>query len=601
MPPVGASHKTGERSDHPSNAWHVGASTVLLDASSCGNPVSTTHEASRKGARMGRVTTTASSPALVALRSTAKDPVLVRVQLAWAAVMTASWAVTVALTVTAYDVGGSGAVSLAVLARAVPGAVVAPAVGAAVDRAGRRRSLVLSALVSAAACAAASAVGDRLVAVVVLLTLVTVATMVFRTAQSVVMPELVDEPGDLAAANVLTSAIESSGVFVGPALAAVLIGLQGPELALGVAAAVFAAAGVLLLGLPGGEHTRPSSADGEEPRMRQLLAVGSARLVLGLVLCQTVVGGALVVLYAALAVEVLDADLGAVGVLTAAFGLGGVVGSLGLFALAGSSRLGVLTAVALGVWGVPLLVVPLAPQLALVLGLLAVVGTGNALFDVTTVTLLQRAVPGHLLGRAFGALETVVVVGLGAGALVAPALERLTGPAVGLALLGGALTVVAATAARPLHRLDARLAAPTRQVALLRATGLFSLLPTLALERLALRLRPVELAAGEVAVRQGEPGDTYLLVEDGVLLVTVDGRLVAELGPGDGFGEVALLRGGFRTATITATTPVRLHALQGADFLAALTRGGGLGLAAADQVAAERLRRAAPGETPEPS
>ena len=209
---------------------------------------------------------------LVALRRTAKNPVLVRVQLAWAAVVTASWAVTVALTVTAYDVGGSAGVSLAVLGRAVPAAVAAPAVGAVVDRAGRRRSLVLSAVVAAAACAAAPAV-DRLVAVVALLTLVAVGFMVFRTAQSVVMPELVDEPADLTAANVLSSAIESSGVFVGPALAAASIALRGPELALAAAAALLAGAAILLLGLGRQERPRPSIVAGEAPRLRQLLAV----------------------------------------------------------------------------------------------------------------------------------------------------------------------------------------------------------------------------------------------------------------------------------------------------------------------------------------
>ncbi|HSU02777.1 MAG TPA: MFS transporter [Nocardioides sp.] len=534
---------------------------------------------------------------LAAVRTTAKDPAMVRVQLAWAAVMTASWAVTVAFTVTAYDVGGSAAVSIAVLARALPAAVASTAVGAVVDRVGRRRSLVLSALVSAAACAGAAMAG-RLAAVVGLLTLVAVATMVFRTAQSVLMPEMVDEPADLTAANVLSSAIESLGVFVGPALAAGLIALDGPELALAAGAALFAVAGVLLIRLP--DHARSGllSTAAEQPRMRRLLSIGSARLLLGLVLCQTTVGGALVVLYPALAVETLEVDVGTVGLLTAAFGLGGVCCSVALFTLAGSSRLGLLNVVALVLWGLPLVVVETAPELALVLVLLALVGTGNALFDVTTVTLLQRAVPDHLLGRAFGALETAVVVGLATGALVAPALERLVGPSGSLAVLGGLLTLVAAASCRSMLRLDARLGAPTRQVELLRAMGPFALLPTMTLERLALRLQPVDLVPGEVAVRQGDPGDTYYLVEDGILSVTVDGRTVTELGVGDGFGEVALLHGGVRTATITAASPARIQALQGSDFLAALTGGTGKGLAASRRVAAERLRRAAPDEPP---
>jgi hypothetical protein len=75
---------------------------------------------------------------VLALRSTAQEPVVLRVQLAWAAVMTASWAATVSLAVVAYDAGGSTAVALAVLARSVPGALAGPAVGRLVDRHPRR-------------------------------------------------------------------------------------------------------------------------------------------------------------------------------------------------------------------------------------------------------------------------------------------------------------------------------------------------------------------------------------------------------------------------------------------------------------------------------
>ena len=520
---------------------------------------------------------------------------MVRVQLAWAAVMTASWAVTVALTVAAYDAGGSAAVSLAVLARTLPGVVAGPVMGALVDLVGRRRSLLWAALAGAAGSGAAAASSGALLPLVVLLTLVGAATMVFRTAQSVVLPELVDEPADLTAANVLSSAIEALGVFVGPAVAGVLIGVRGPGLALTAAAVLFAGAAALLARLGRGRGPQPEAGGGgPPPGLRQLAASAGARLLFALALCQTVVGGALVVLYAALAVEVLDADLGTVGLLTSCFGLGGVVGSVCLFALAGSSRLGVLSAAALGLWGLPLVLVPVAPGLAPVLLLLAVVGVGNALFDVTVVTLLQRAVPAPLLGRAFGVLETIIVVGVAGGAVLAPLLERLVGPGGTVALLGTALALVALLALRALRRLDAELAAPARQVDLLRGLAPFALLPTLALERLALRLRPVALGAGEVAVRQGDRGDTYYVVEDGVLTVSVDGREVAELGPGEGFGELALLRGGIRTATLTAVTRVALQQLEGPVFLAAVTGGGGRGLAAADRVAQERLGRAAP-------
>lgn len=66
------------------------------------------------------------------------------------------------------------------------------------------------------------------------------------------------------------------------------------------------------------------------------------------------------------------------------------------------------------------------------------------------------------------------------------------------------------------------------------------------------------------------------------------------MGPGEGFGEIALLREGVRTATVTAQEPSVLWALDGDVFLAALRVDGGRALAALDAVAEENLRRAAP-------
>jgi hypothetical protein len=66
------------------------------------------------------------------------------------------------------------------------------------------------------------------------------------------------------------------------------------------------------------------------------------------------------------------------------------------------------------------------------------------------------------------------------------------------------------------------------------------------------------LPAGSVMTRQGEPGTELFLLLDGVLAVDVDGRRVAEVGPGAVVGERALLEGGRRTATLEAVTPVRV-------------------------------------------
>ncbi len=103
---------------------------------------------------------------------------------------------------------------------------------------------------------------------------------------------------------------------------------------------------------------------------------------------------------------------------------------------------------------------------------------------------------------------------------------------------------------------------------------------TTALQRLPLErvcaafnaMRPVSVEAGQTIVRQGEHGDAYYLIESGCAEVWCDDPMsgktacVNKLGTGDSFGEEALLLGGFRTATVTMTTPGVLLRLEKHDF-----------------------------------
>ena len=72
--------------------------------------------------------------------------------------------------------------------------------------------------------------------------------------------------------------------------------------------------------------------------------------------------------------------------------------------------------------------------------------------------------------------------------------------------------------------------------------------------------------AGRVLVRQGEPGREAFIVVEGRATVTVDGKEVAQLGPGDAIGEMSLLDRGLRSASVTADTPMRLLVLDPREF-----------------------------------
>jgi CRP-like cAMP-binding protein len=86
------------------------------------------------------------------------------------------------------------------------------------------------------------------------------------------------------------------------------------------------------------------------------------------------------------------------------------------------------------------------------------------------------------------------------------------------------------------------------------------------------RLVAVAVAAGEVVIRQGEVGDRFYVVRSGQVRVERDGEELARLGPGEAFGEIALLLDVLRTATVTAAEPSELLALDAADFRDVLAR-----------------------------
>jgi len=91
----------------------------------------------------------------------------------------------------------------------------------------------------------------------------------------------------------------------------------------------------------------------------------------------------------------------------------------------------------------------------------------------------------------------------------------------------------------------------------------------------------VEAAAGEQLALEGDFGYALYAIESGTADVSADGKSLGSLGPGDVFGEIAVLASGRRTATVVATTPMRLIALFKRDVWALERR---------DPAAAARLR-----------
>lgn len=107
---------------------------------------------------------------------------------------------------------------------------------------------------------------------------------------------------------------------------------------------------------------------------------------------------------------------------------------------------------------------------------------------------------------------------------------------------------------------------------LLRLVPLFNGLTERSFEAIGNLATEGDYAAGEELVRQGSPGESFIIIVTGRATVERDGRTLRELGPGDFLGEISLVDGGPRTATVTALDPVQALVIQRDGFLELIDR-----------------------------
>jgi hypothetical protein len=304
---------------------------------------------------------------------------------------------------------------------------------------------------------------------------------------------------------------------------------------------------------------------------REIGSDAGAALLVGMVAAQYVVTGLLDILAVVLALEVLGLGSAGPGLLFSALGAGAVAGASASLALVGRRRLAPALALGIALTGVPLALVAGVEVPWAAFALLGVSGLGKAFFDVAGRTLLQRTVRAEVLSRIFGVQEALMMAGLAVGSLAAPAAVAAFGPRGAFLVAGIALPAVGLLAWFWIRRLDIRALQPGPAYAALGALPAFADLPQRALEQLSWSAREIRLPAGEVVIREGDPGDTFYVVLSGSLRVSQAGRELRTLGPGAGFGEIALLRDTPRTATVTAATDLALGAVDRDDFLLAVT------------------------------
>jgi MFS family permease len=522
------------------------------------------------------------------------NPGLRRLELAFLGSTMGHWTFVVALSVYAYEQGGTTAVGIISVLRLLPAAIASPFLATLADRYRRERVMMLTDLTRAALMVAAAAViasdGPAIV-VYALVILTNVIHVVFRPAQAALLPGLARDPAELSAANVVASTFDAVSTFAGPAIGGIILAFTNVQAVFAFNALWFIASAAMLVGL---HASPPAEAPGAESGghagygaqvsegLRAVVGDRNVATVTGLYVAQALVAGAMNVLVVLVALELLDAGNSGVGYLNATLGAGGFIGGFVALVLATRRRLAADFGLGVVLFGLPFAVIGLVASYPVALLAFAVVGVGNSVADIAALTLFQRIVPDHLLGRVLGVMEGLLMGAIGLGGLLAPLVIALVGAKAALVATGVVLPAATVLAARRLVAIDRTTVAP-EHAALLRAVPLLGVLPEHVLEFLASSAATVAVADGETVFREGDHGDRFYVIARGE--VEILGR---RFGPGESFGEIALLKDVPRTATVTAVSGVVLVSLERDVFVSAVT-GHGPAHASAEELVAERL------------
>ncbi|HET9153518.1 MAG TPA: MFS transporter [Solirubrobacterales bacterium] len=494
----------------------------------------------------------------------------------------ATWCFTIALGVYGFDAHGAAGVGIVALVRFLPAALVSPLVGLLIDRFPRRSVMLGSAVASTAVlagAAAAAALGAPTDVVFAFPALFAVAICGYAPAHAALMPTLVETPQQLSAANVSHSVMENAGTLAAALVAGLLLSQTSPAFVIGLAAAAALVVSLLITGV--GKDQRPEYALEEDEvagafrevtrGARALFFHPALRLSSATMVLLFFFEGFIEVMVVVVALEMLHLAEGAVGFLNATIGIGAVLGAVGLAMLFDRGRL--VPAIAGGslLIGAATVLPGLAPHAATAYAGMLGIGIGFVFAEVATKTLMQRLGSDETFGRVVGALESGRQAALAVGSIGAVLLVELLHPEGALIAVGAFVPIFVTLCWTRLRAHEIGAPADEERYRLLRRSSIFSPLPLATLERLSHDLQPVEVQAGEKVIVQGEVGDRFFLICEGEVEVFEDGVFRRNEGPGECFGEIALLHDVPRTATVQTTQDTRLLALDRDRFLLAVT------------------------------
>jgi len=404
----------------------------------------------------------------------------------------------------------------------------------------------------------------------------------YRPAAGAVVPEVVGE-SDLVAANAIFGGLESLVSVIGPGIGGLLLLVGSPADAITLNAFTFLAAALIVQGLD--VRSRGTAGAQGESALAQFAAGAAAlwrertALVLVVFCClDSAVYAASTVIYVPLS-ERLGTGSAGYSYLLAGASLGGVLIAGLANRFSASHRLAPVILLGMFMLALPFAAVAAVDSPVLAFGLQIISGAGMVVVDVLAITALQRDLPRGVLSRVFGIFESAVPGSLLASSLITAVILRNVGLTTTLLAIGFGFSAAAVLGIAPIVRADRRTADVVRalapRVAMLDALDLFAGASHAALERLAAHATEVTLPAAAVVISEGAVADTFWVLQAGDVEVTAKGegartrRLRVMHAPAY-FGEIGLLRGLPRTATVETSTACSLLRIESEDFFTAL-------------------------------
>jgi len=515
-----------------------------------------------------------------------------RLVVAFTAVTLAEWMTAAALAVHLFDVAGQAAVGLLALLF-IPTAIAGLGAGGLIERRPPERVLVATAalrtLIILGAAAALQA-GLPLGIVVSIVAVDAAAAAFYRPAQAAVLPFHAGSPAELGGIAGALSTTRTVSQALGIVLGGLLIATISTAQVFVAAAGLFLLAAASVAGLQIrteviSRRTRErnglevQAARGVIGTAREGLSafagiVGHAdsRLVIALAGLRAAVRGAWLGLAVLAAAGFLGLGRSGLGQLAAAAAVGALIAVPAASLLVGSPRLATALGGSLIVTGLALVGVAAFGTPGAAYVMLAIWGVGMALADLAATAVLPRIADARRFGQMTAVTESLKQAFEGTGSVLVPVFAAVFGVRGAVAAVGAAAALVAIVAWPRLSRVDARAAKRIGRIDTVRRSPLLGSLRVVELEAVASAAQLKRMSPGEDVIREGDrDARTFYVIEDGKADVLVQGRMVRTLEPGDSFGEIALLHGIQRTATVRAGTDLDLLELDRSDFIWAVT------------------------------